>query len=512
MTRRAVHRALVSVSDKSGLVPFCQRLAASGVEIVSSGGTAAALADAGVAVRAVEDVTGSREMLGGRVKTLHPKIHGGILADRGSADHLADLERHGIAPFDLVVSNLYPFRETVATPGAGRDDIIEQIDIGGPAMVRAAAKNHAWVGIVTSPDQYDTVASAVEAGGLDEDLRRRLAREAFFHTASYDAAIVEWLESGETLPERRVLALEQADVLRYGENPHQRGARYREAGSRSWWDEVIQHQGLPLSYLNLFDAAAAWEMAHDLSGEGRRAVVIVKHANPCGAATGDDLADTYQRAFECDSRSAFGGIVAFSHPVDAETIPRIEAAAQADVVIAPSYAPGVVDRLAARRKNTRVLEAPPPTDAVLHHRQINGGWLIQDAYRFDATDWTVVTQRQPSDDQVADAWFAWRVCGHTSSNAIVLAKDATAWGIGAGQQNRVESGQIAVAKAAGRAAGGACASDAFFPFPDGLDAAEAAGVSVVVQPGGAMKDDEVIARADELGLVMMFTGERQFRH
>jgi phosphoribosylaminoimidazolecarboxamide formyltransferase / IMP cyclohydrolase len=354
---------LVSVSDKSGLLPFVQRLAKAGVEIVSSGGTASVLADAGVPVRQVEEVTGSPEMLGGRVKTLHPKIHGGILADRGSAEHLADLERHEIAPFDLVVSNLYPFRETVAAPGAGRDDIIEQIDIGGPAMVRAAAKNHAWVGIVTSPTQYDDVASAVEAGGLDDDLRQRLAREAFFHTASYDAGIVEWLEAGESLPERRVVALEQADVLRYGENPHQRGARYRTAGTRSWWDEVVQHQGLPLSYLNLFDAAAAWEMAHDLSRDGRHAVVIVKHANPCGAASGGDLADTYQRAFECDARSAFGGIVAFSHPVDAETVARMERAAQADVVIAPGYAPGVVERLAARRKNTRVLEAPSPAKA-----------------------------------------------------------------------------------------------------------------------------------------------------
>lgn len=503
----------MSVSDKAGVVPFCRRLAAAGVEIVSSGGTAAMLAAAGVAVRPVEEVTGSPEMLGGRVKTLHPKIHGGILADRGSSNHVSDLEAHGIEPFDLVVSNLYPFRETVATSGASRADIIEQIDIGGPAMVRAAAKNHAWVGIVTSPSQYDAVASAVEGGGLDDDMRRQLAREAFFHTAAYDAAIVEWMEDdSQDLPARRVIALERAEVLRYGENPHQRGARYRVAGVPSWWDDVVQHQGLPLSYLNLFDAAAAWEMAHDLSRDGDAAVVIVKHANPCGAATGTDLADTYQRAFDCDPRSAFGGIVALSRPVDAATVSRMEEAAQADVVIAPGYAGGVIDRLAARRKNTRVLEAGPPATAQLHHRQINGGWLVQDSYRFDSTEWTVVTDRQPTDEQVADARFAWRVCGHTSSNAIVLAKDGTAWGIGAGQQNRVESGQIAVSKADGRAAGGACASDAFFPFPDGLDAAEQARVSVVVQPGGAMKDRDVIDRANELGIVMMFTGERQFRH
>ncbi|HVR32773.1 MAG TPA: bifunctional phosphoribosylaminoimidazolecarboxamide formyltransferase/IMP cyclohydrolase [Acidimicrobiia bacterium] len=505
-------RALVSVSDKADLIPFVRRLVAAGVEIVSSGGTARALADVGIGVSAVEDVTGSPEMLGGRVKTLHPKIHGGILADRGVPGHLADLETHGIEPFQLVVSNLYPFRQTQATPGVTRSEVVEQIDIGGPAMVRAAAKNHAWVGIVTSPRQYDEVAAAVEAGGLDDDVRSRLAREAFFHTASYDAAIVNWLEEGDELPQRRVVALERAESLRYGENPHQRGARYREAHTDSWLDGIVQHQGLPLSYLNLFDAAAAWDMAHDLATPGSNAVVIVKHANPCGAATGTDQAETYQRAFECDPRSAFGGIVAFSDSVDAETAARMKDAAQADVVIAPGYAPGVLERLAARRKNTRVLQASTPEFEGLHHRQINGGWLIQDGYRFVTSDWTVLTTRQPTPGEMADARFAWRVCGHTSSNAIVLAKDATAWGIGAGQQNRVESGTIAVAKAAGRAAGGACASDAFFPFPDGLDAAEAAAVSVVVQPGGAMRDGEVIARANELGLAMVFTAERQFRH
>jgi len=356
------------------------------------------------------------------------------------------------------------------------------------------------------------VAAAVEAGGLEDGLRLRLARAAFFHTAAYDAAIVNWFEEGDDLPERRVVALERVDVLRYGENPHQRGARYREAHVASWWDVVTQHRGLPLSYLNLFDAAAAWEMAHDLASADRSAVVIVKHANPCGAAVGTDLADTYQRAFECDPRSAFGGIVAFSDLVDEKAVNRMEEAAQADVVIAPGFAPGVVERLATRRRNTRVLEAPPPTSGRLHHRQINGGWLIQDEYRIDSVDWTVVTDRRPTEPELADARFAWRVCAHTTSNAIVVARGGTAWGIGAGQQNRVESGMIAVAKAAGRAAGGACASDAFFPFPDGLDAAHEAGVSVVVQPGGAMRDDEVIARADDLGLAMLFTGERQFRH
>ncbi len=512
MSTIAVRRALVSVSDKTGLVPFVRRLVAAGVEVVSSGGTAAVLSESGIAVRSVEEVTGSPEMLGGRVKTLHPRIHGGILADLGSDAHRRDLDEHGIEPFQLVVTNLYPFRQTVATPDATRSDIVEQIDIGGPAMIRAAAKNHAWVGIVTSPTQYDETAAAVEAGGLSDELRTRLARAAFFHTASYDAAIVNWLEADDDLPERTVLALERAAVLRYGENPHQRGARYREAHLESWWDAVVQHQGLPLSYLNLFDAAAAWELVHDLAAAERHAVVIVKHANPCGVAVGDDLAETYQRAFDCDPRSAFGGIVALSGLVDAGTVARIEDAAQADVVIAPGYGDGVVARLAAKRRNTRVLEASAPSRLLLHHRQIGGGWLVQDAYRFVNDEWRTVTRRQPTDREMADARFAWRVCGHTSSNAIVLARDGTAWGIGAGQQNRVEAGEVAVAKAGGRAAGGACASDAFFPFPDGLDAAQAAGVAVVVQPGGAQRDDEVIARADELGLAMVFTGERQFRH
>lgn len=508
-----VRRALVSVSDKTGLVPFVTRLVSAGVEIVSSGGTARTLAEAGVPVRSVEDVTGSAEMLGGRVKTLHPRIHAGILADLDSAEHRSDLASHGIEPFQLVVSNLYPFRRTAQAPDASRRDIVEQIDIGGPAMVRAAAKNHAWVGIVTSPAQYDETAAAVESGGLPESLRLTLAKEAFFHTAAYDAAIVNWLEEGGELPHRSVLALERIEVLRYGENPHQLGARYREAHVASWWDGVVQHGGPPPSYLNLFDAAAAWEMAHDLGGAGAAAAVIVKHANPCGAAIGAELADVYQRAFECDQRSAFGGIVALSDIVDLATVERIEGAAQADVVIAPGYADGVVERLAARRRNTRVLEAPPPpTVGRLHHRQISGGWLIQEPYRFVSDEWDVVTARRPTDAEMADARFAWRVCGHTSSNAIVLAKDGTAWGIGAGQQNRVESGAIAVGKAAGRAHGGAFASDAFLPFPDGLDAARAAGVAVVVQPGGAIRDSEVISRADELGLAMLFTAERQFRH
>jgi phosphoribosylaminoimidazolecarboxamide formyltransferase/IMP cyclohydrolase len=500
-----VERALLSVSDKAGIVELARELAGLGVELVSSGGTAAAIAQAGIAVTPVEQVTGYPEMLDDRVKTLHPAIHGGLLADLGKESHRADLERHGIAPIQLVVSNLYPFADSPS---------IATIDVGGPAMVRAAAKNHEWVAVVTSPVQYDgVVAELREHGGLSLETRRRLAVDAFAHTAAYDAAIVRWLQGDELLPEHLFLALRRAPgELRYGENPHQRAARYVERGATTWLDRIRQHAGLPLSYLNLYDADAAWLLVHDLGAEP--AVAIVKHANPCGVAVAGDLAAAYQRALECDERSAFGGIVALNRPVDAATVERMVAGPQADVVIAPGYEAGTVDALVAKRKNTRILEAPPPVPRALDVRQLSGGYLVQEPHHFAATRdaWKVVSQRVPTEPEWRDAEFAWRVCGHVKSNAIVLAKDRVAVGIGAGQQNRVESGEIAAKKAAGRAAGGACASDAFYPFPDGVEAAAAAGVAVVVQPGGAMRDDDVIARADELGVAMVFTGERHFLH
>ena len=509
-------RALLSVWDKEGLVELAEGLVELGWELVSSGGTAGALADAGVPVTEVAEITGAPEMLDGRVKTLHPVIHGGILADRSKPEHLADLDARQITAIDLVVCNLYPFS---AQPG------IEMIDIGGPTMVRAAAKNHAHVGIVVSPKAYEGVLAELrESGELSDTTRRRLARAAFAHTAAYDAAIVGWLDeqgvgdepadeaAPAVLPPTIHLALERADVLRYGENPHQTGARYREVASTPWWDEVRQHAGLPLSYLNIFDADAAWALVHDLGEEP--AVAIIKHANPCGVAIGDDLATAYQRAFECDERSAFGGIVAVNRPLDAATAERMVAAAQADVVIAPGYEDGTLDALRAKRKNTRLLEAPAPGAPPLALRQITGGWLVQDAHHFAATraDWRVVTEKAPSDDEWPDVELAWRLTGHVSSNAIVLVKDRQAVGIGAGQQNRVEAGEIAAKKAAGRAVGGACASDAFYPFPDGVEAAAEAGVAVVVQPGGSVKDDDVIETADRLGLAMVFTGERHFLH
>jgi phosphoribosylaminoimidazolecarboxamide formyltransferase/IMP cyclohydrolase len=501
-----VRRALLSVSDKTGIVELARALSALGIELVSSGGTADALEAGGIAVTRVEDVTGAPEMMDGRVKTLHPKIHGGILADRANASHVADLHANDIEPIDLVVGNLYPFQQ---------QPHIETIDIGGPAMVRAAAKNHAWVGVVSDPGQYREVLHELQDldGHLSAETRRRLAIDAFAHCAIFDAGIVAWLLEDEVLPPYLLLPLERTpDDLRYGENPHQEAARYRIVGVPSWWDGLRQHSGLALSYLNYYDTEAAWRLVHDLGD--RPAVAIIKHANPCGVAIADDLATAYQRALECDERSAFGGVVALNRPIDDATAQRMVAGPQADVVIAPGYDGASLDSLIGRRKNTRLLDAPAPDPLLLDVRQLAGGFLAQEPHGFVAgrDSWSVVTKRAPTDNEWRDTEFAWRVCGHVKSNAIVLAKDLQAVGIGAGQQNRVDSGEIAAKKAAGRARGGACASDAFYPFPDGVEAAADAGVAVVIQPGGAMRDDDVTARADELGLAMVFTGERHFLH
>src|ERR687897_304204 len=534
-------RALLSVYDKSGIVELAGGLAHLGWDLVSSGGTAAALRDAGLEVADTADVTGFPAILGHRVVTLHPKVHGGILADRTDPSHQDDLAAHRIEPFDLVVVNLYPFGSDVSTFEHGASRAEELIDIGGPALMRAAAKNHAQVGVVVDPGDYGSVVDELQAtGALSEATRRSLARTAFARTAAYDAAIVHWFDHSDHADEAGGGAVEHAPAaaglpdsvhlafrreplaLRYGENPHQRAALYGAevgtGGADPWWASMTQHGGLALSYLNLYDADAAWLLVHDLAARfGRPAAAIIKHANPCGAAIADTTADAYQRAFECDERSAFGGIVAVSQVVDGATVERMVAAAQADVVIAPGYAAGAIEALQAKRKNTRVLEAPAPTPDAWHLRPITGGMLVQDRHRFVAerADWRVVTRRQPTEAEWADAELAWRVCGWVKSNAIVLVKDRTAWGIGAGQQNRVESGELAAAKAAGRAAGGACGSDAFYPFPDGIEAAAAAGVAVVIQPGraaGTARDEQIVARADQLGLAMVFTGERHFLH
>ena len=423
-------RALLSVWDKTGLEAFARGLASLGWELISSGGTSRALAEWGIDHSSVEDVTGSPEMLDGRVKTLHPKIHGGILADRSKPEHRADLEANGIMPIDLVVSNLYPFR---SEPG------IEMIDIGGPTMVRAAAKNHAYVGIVVEPSDYGEVLDELRRDGeLSEATRERLARAAFAHTAAYDAAIVGWLDGDEVLPPTIHIALERVQELRYGENPHQRGARYRETGGSSWWDGVTQHGGMALSYLNLYDAEAAWRLVHDLGDEP--AVAIIKHANPCGVAVAGDIATAYRLAYECDEKSAFGGIVAFNRPVTTAVTDLMAEAAQADVVIAPSYEPGTIDALEKRRRNTRVLDAPAPERERRDYRQIGGGFLVQQPHHFEASrpDWRVATKRQPTDAEWRDAELAWRLCGHVKSNAVVLVANGQGVGIGAGQQSRVD--------------------------------------------------------------------------
>jgi phosphoribosylaminoimidazolecarboxamide formyltransferase/IMP cyclohydrolase len=369
--------------------------------------------------------------------------------------------------------------------------------------------------VVTSTGQYDELIAELDAndGTVGDDTRRRLAIDAFATTAAFDAAIVEWLQRDELLPEHLVIALDRTDeTLRYGENPHQQAARYRTAGTRSWWDDVAQHSGLALSYLNYYDTDAAWRLVHDLGDQPTCA--IIKHANPCGVAVAEDLATAYRRALECDERSAFGGIVALNRPLDEATAALMVAGPQADVVIAPSYEPATIEALRAKRKNTRLLEAPAPTPQERDFRQLSGGFLVQQPHHFAATreQWKVVTRVAPTEEQWRDAELAWRICGHVKSNSIVLVKAGQAVGIGAGQQNRVEAGEIAAKKADGRAKGGACASDAFYPFPDGIEAAASAGVAVVVQPGGAMRDDQNIARADELGLAMVFTGERHFLH
>jgi phosphoribosylaminoimidazolecarboxamide formyltransferase/IMP cyclohydrolase len=506
-------RVLLSVYDKTGLVALAEGLTRLGHELIASGGTADALKSAGVDHTSVESVTAAPEMLSGRVKTLHPRIHGGILADRSNHSHVADLEAQGIKPIDLVVCNLYPFRD---------DPSIDLIDVGGPTMVRAAAKNFAHVGVVVDPADYGAVLDELRREGeLSLSTRRRLARAAFAHTAAYDASITTWFdrfpaleEENGPLPPTIHLALEKADRLRYGENPHQQGARYREVGRHSWWDDVVQHGGIELSYLNLYDADAAWRLVHQLADLGPSAAVVVKHANPCGAAVAGDIVAAYDRAFDGDPMSAFGGIVALSQAVTEDLAHHLVDNPKADVLIAPGFDDEAIELLRSKRKNMRILSAPPPSGEELHLRQISGGWLVQEPYRFASgrADWRVAGKVEPTGEQWGDLELAWRVCAAVKSNAIVLVAGGMAVGIGGGQQNRVTPGEIAAQRAAGRAKGGAAASDAFFPFRDGLDAVAAAGVAAVIQPGGSLRDDEVIAAADEHGIAMILTGERQFQH
>ncbi|HEX2051813.1 MAG TPA: bifunctional phosphoribosylaminoimidazolecarboxamide formyltransferase/IMP cyclohydrolase [Actinomycetota bacterium] len=505
--RAAIRRALVSVSDKTRIVELAAGLVDAGVEILSSGGTARALADAGVPVTPVHEVTGAPEMLDGRVKTLHPTIHGAILADRRNPSHVAQLRDRSIVPIDLVVCNLYPFERTIAAPGVTLDEAVEQIDVGGPAMVRAAAKNFHSVAVVVDPGRYPLVLDELRAhGGLSDETRRTLALDAFRHTAAYDAAIAAYLAGADGLPDRLVLAGTKALDLRYGENPHQTAAFYRTGGGGIGGAEQLH--GKELSYNNLLDADAAWRLALELGAPG---AVIVKHLNPCGAAVAGSLADAYARALECDRTSAFGGIVALNQPCDRATAEAI-AAIFTEVVVAPQFADDALDALRAK-KNVRILRAGPPSPGERDVRRVSGGLLVQTPdERDDASGARVVTRMQPTPEQWDDLRFAWVVAKHVKSNAIVLASRRTAVGIGAGQMNRLEAAELAARRAGGRAAGSVCASDAFFPFRDGLDAAVAAGATAVIQPGGSVRDDEVIDAADEHGVPMVFTGRRHFRH
>jgi len=515
----AAFRALISVSDKSGLVDFAQRLVAAGGEIIASGGTARKLADAGVPVLQVEDVTGFPEILGGRVKTLHPAIHGGILARR-TAQHLDELTAHGIRPLDLVVVNLYPFQETVAQPNVSVATAVEEIDIGGVALLRAAAKNHESVTVVCNPVDYTMVADAFANGGTGAHLRRVLAVKAFRHTAEYDTAIAAYLADqvmdGDTpaeansahLPAEMHIELVQVQLNRYGENPHQQGGLYGYAGEKPAF-EVLH--GKEMSYNNWLDLDGAWTAAQDFAAPS---VAIIKHGNPCGLASAEVLADAYTKAFASDPVSAFGGILAVNRPLDLATAQQV-GDLFLEVIAAPAYDAEAL-ALFQRKKNLRILLHTGTTMRPLSLRSIVGGVLVQDVDRsqadMDPGAWQIVSRRPPTPQQLADLAFAWRVARHVKSNAIVYVKDEATVGVGAGQMSRVDSVMMAGHKAGERSRGAVMASDAFFPFADGIEAAAKHGITAVVQPGGSVRDAEVIAAVDQLGLAMCFTGARHFRH
>ncbi|MHB8573296.1 MAG: bifunctional phosphoribosylaminoimidazolecarboxamide formyltransferase/IMP cyclohydrolase [Candidatus Dormibacteria bacterium] len=505
-------RALLAPYDKTGLPELARDLVRLGFELCATGNTERVLREAGLPVTSVSELTGFPEMLDGRVKTLHPAVHGGLLARRDLESHMSTLAEHGIGPIDVLVAGLYPFESTIAA-GATRDEAIEQIDIGGPAMIRSAAKNHAAVAVMVRPEQYRLVIDEIERNGsVTPATRVRLAREAFAHTAAYDSMIAGWMSAGEDeFPQQLSLAGNRVRELRYGENPHQRAALYRSDPVGGAIAGAEQLHGKELSYNNIVDAAAAWELVCEFEAP---AVVIVKHTNPCGTAVSSDLSESWRRAFECDTLSAFGGVVACNREVDGATA-ELMSEVFLEVVVAPHFTAEAVEVLGAR-KNLRLLRTGR-TGGLLPEwviRVVPGGFLAQtpDVPSPDPAELRVVTQRQPAPDELEDLLFAWKVCKHTKSNAIVLARGAQAFGVGAGQMSRVDAVRLAVSRAGGRASGSVLASDAFFPFPDGVEAAGAAGVVAVMQPGGGMREPEVIAAADRLGMAMVFTGTRHFRH
>ncbi|MDX6285574.1 MAG: phosphoribosylaminoimidazolecarboxamide formyltransferase / cyclohydrolase [Frankiales bacterium] len=518
--RRPIRRALISVYDKTGLVELGRSLADAGVEIVSTGSTAAQLTDAGVAVTAVTEVTGFPEFLDGRVKTLHPNIHAGLLADLRKPEHVSQLADFGVEPFDLLVSNLYPFRETVAAGGPD-DDIVEQIDIGGPAMVRAAAKNHPSIAVVVDPAAYSDIVVAVAAGGFTFAERRALAAAAYAHTAAYDVAVASWFASAyapddvamaSQFPAFLGATWDRADVLRYGENPHQRSALFVNPDASPGLAHAEQLHGKQMSYNNYVDTDAALRAANDFTTP---AVAIIKHANPCGIAVGADVAEAHRKAHACDPVSAFGGVIATNRPVSVAMAEQV-ADIFTEVIAAPAYDDGAVEVL-ARKPSIRVLRVEGHPGRGIELRQVSGGLLLQTADAISEpgdspAGWALQCGAPADDATLADLEFAWRACRAVKSNAILLANDGATVGVGMGQVNRVDAARLAVARAGERAAGAVAASDAFFPFPDGLEVLTAAGVRAIVQPGGSVRDAEVVAAADKAGVTMYFTGVRHFSH
>ena len=523
MTR--LKRALISVSDKTGLLDFAHGLAELGVELVSTGGTAKGLAEAGLTILNISDITHFPEMLDGRVKTLHPAVHGALLADRSKPEHMKTIAQHDITPIDLVVVNLYPFAETIAKPGVTREEAVENIDIGGPSMIRSAAKNHASVAVVVSPSDYPAILAELQKndGALSQETRTRLAVQAYAHTAAYDATITNYLaaqEEGQGFPSLLTLAFTKVQDLRYGENPHQRAAFYRESAATGGIASASKLHGKEMSFNNIYDLNAAYNLVLEFAGTATPAAAIIKHTNPCGAAVADTLAEAFRQAREGDPISAFGGILAVNKTIDAETANLITGKNTFfEAIVAPGYEPEAFTILTTKKQwgqNLILLEAADmaaPSAEEYDYKRVSGGLLVQtqDAATL-TTETESVSERTPTSEEMSDLLFAWKLVKHVKSNAIVLVKDKQLVGVGAGQMNRVQSVRLAVAQAGEKAKGAVLASDAFFPFPDGPEAALQAGVTAIIQPGGSKKDDESIAIADQYGAAMVLTGRRHFRH
>lgn len=533
-----IKRALLSVSDKAGLVEFARGLSALGVELVSTGGTAKSLVEAGLPVIGISDVTQFPEMLDGRVKTLHPAVHGALLADRAKPQHMETIAAHGIVPIDLVVVNLYPFAETIAKPGVSREEAVENIDIGGPSMIRSAAKNHASVAVVVSPADYPAVLAEMErsSGGVSQATRSRLAAQAFAHTAAYDATITNYLSAhlseegegseakddavGQGFPDLLTLAFTKVQDLRYGENPHQQAAFYKEPGASGGIASATKLHGKELSFNNIYDLNAAYNLVLEFSDANTPAAAIIKHTNPCGAAIAGTLAEAFAKAREGDPISAFGGILALNKVVDVATANSITSGSKFDVIIAPGYDTEAFTILTTRKKWCQeliVLQAPEmtaPSAQEYDYKRVSGGLLVQtqDTAMTKPSDTETVSERQATPAEMSDLMLAWKLVKHVKSNAIVLVRDKQLVGVGAGQMNRVQSVRLAVTQAGDKAKGAVLASDAFFPFPDGPEAALQAGVTAIIQPGGSKKDDDSIAIADQYGAAMVLTGRRHFRH